>query len=356
MATFHRFSTNQPFKAEVVLGKKTFGDTTFEVFQISIVGLVSVPYDNYPIRHSVSAVDVTDGESYPILCPLEALQSDGKPWFEFVSKQESMPYKVSRLARPITILAVPTDPLVFPYRGLRQIKFTVSILHGFRNTVICSSTCSIRHRATEIGYMEAVDNLLLASELAVKLAMAVSAVDGQADAKEGEVVREWIQAQISAAADGDETKERLNDAAKEAFATINSGRTLDIADICTKLKDVATSALKYDILELCIKVVGADDRAQASEFEIINKIAKLLEIDMDKYRSMVEKIIPIHIIEVEDAERLLAMPADATTEQKKEILRKEYRKWNSRITHSDPKIREQAEKMLEIIALERSKL
>ncbi len=142
----------------------------------------------------------------------------------------------------------------------------------------------------------------------------------------------------------------------DAFYQINAGKTLDVIAFCNGLDDVATTAQKYDTLELCMKVVSADGTARESEFKIINDIAKSLEIDMDKFRSMIDKIIPVNIHEVEDAARLLGIPHGATTDQKKAHLRNEYKKWNPLVTHSDPKIREQAAKMLELIARERSKL
>jgi hypothetical protein len=60
------------------------------------------------------------------------------------------------------------------------------------------------------------------------------------------------------------------------------------------------------------------------------------------------------MFESENIETLLGMTSDMDEEQKKQLLTKQYRKWNSRITNINPNIRSQADYMLKLIAEKRN--
>ena len=63
-----------------------------------------------------------------------------------------------------------------------------------------------------------------------------------------------------------------------------------------------------------------------------------------------ERVIPIDMLDAADVETVLGVTSDMTGEKAKEHLNKEYAKWNSRVTNSDPKIQSQADQMLKLIA------
>ena len=71
---------------------------------------------------------------------------------------------------------------------------------------------------------------------------------------------------------------------------------------------------------------------------------------------MMEKIIPVDMHETADIETLLGITSDMSQEKAREHLNKEYAKWNSRVTNSDPKIQSQADQMLRLIAEARTQL
>ena len=54
-------------------------------------------------------------------------------------------------------------------------------------------------------------------------------------------------------------------------------------------------------------------------------------------------------------EKMLGITSDMSNDEIKKHLRKEYTKWNSRVSNSDPAIREQAEEMIKIISELRTK-
>ena len=65
---------------------------------------------------------------------------------------------------------------------------------------------------------------------------------------------------------------------------------------------------------------------------------------------MMEKVLPVNMYEVKDLEISLGIAADMNREQTCRQLSKEYRKWNSRVTNRNPKVKTQAERMLKLIA------
>ena len=65
---------------------------------------------------------------------------------------------------------------------------------------------------------------------------------------------------------------------------------------------------------------------------------------------MMEKIIPLDMLDSKDYEAVLGVTSDMTGETARTHLNREYAKWNSRVTNSDPKIQCQADQMLKLIA------
>ena len=88
----------------------------------------------------------------------------------------------------------------------------------------------------------------------------------------------------------------------------------------------------------------------AKQLALLKKLADLLEVDADRFRSMMEKIIPAGMHEDGDVEIALGVTSDMSNEQTRRHLNKEYLKWNARVTSSNPKIQNQADYMLKFIA------
>jgi hypothetical protein len=101
-------------------------------------------------------------------------------------------------------------------------------------------------------------------------------------------------------------------------------------------------------------VAQADGVAAAKELAILKNLASWLEVDADRFRAMMEKILPVSMHEVRDTEVILGVTSDMDKEKSRRQLNKEYIKWHSRVTNSDPQIRAQADQMLMMIADARS--
>ena len=79
-------------------------------------------------------------------------------------------------------------------------------------------------------------------------------------------------------------------------------------------------------------------------------MADWLDIDADRFRLMMEKILPIDMHEIKDLDTIFGITSDMNNEKARKHLNKEYSKWNSRVTNSDPHIQTQADQMLRLIA------
>ena len=83
-------------------------------------------------------------------------------------------------------------------------------------------------------------------------------------------------------------------------------------------------------------------------------MASWLEVDTNRFHTMMEKILPVGMHEVEDVEVILGVTSDMSKDETRQHLNKEYRKWNARVTNFDSEIQTQADHMLNLIAEARS--
>lgn len=124
--------------------------------------------------------------------------------------------------------------------------------------------------------------------------------------------------------------------------------------ICKEIVEMVPVAVRYDILELCLRVARANGVVTTEELGLLKNLVSWLEVDMSRFREMMGKILPVSMHEVKDLEFVLGVNPDMGKKETRQQLNKEYRKWNARVTNSDPEIRKQADNMLNFIAKSRS--
>ena len=120
-----------------------------------------------------------------------------------------------------------------------------------------------------------------------------------------------------------------------------------------EINEIFDHTAKYNLMELLLKIAGADDVFATKEEEFISQTARDLSLDQSTVSEMKNKVI-IGIKEVQSTddsgEGLLGITDDMTNEEKLKSLRKSYSKWNAQTTHKDANIRKRAKEMIEIIA------
>lgn len=326
----------------------------FDVFSIKVSGVVSVPNDNYPVKMRTHICDKTGGVEIPVMCMIQEYQRAGTTLFEHETGIIEMPYSVTSFKKPLELFVVPIDSLLFSKKGLVNLLFTVQVIDQ-NNMRYAMSEVDFTYHNQEDGWEDLEKNTTRVQELTIYLAMYMSKADGIMDKSEGDVIRNWVKKKLNPYDDRTEEeikkeKSRFNDIIADAYTkALNDKVTPEL--LCEEIVNKASTAQRYEILELCLDIVGADNKAEKSELDIVNNLSKLLEIDQGKFNKMKERQLPIKMhVEKDDPCSIVGVTSEMSSEEIRIHINSEYSKWNRRTTHSDPKIREQADEMMMLIA------
>ncbi len=347
------------FQTHVYTEMKDYDDIKLEVFTVQMQGAINAPMNNCPVFKTITLFDITNGrdDQKPVLCSIDTLQYQNTTAF-YSSTMDTLPFMMSLLSDWQPLLSIPIETMTFPARGRRVLLFTVSMT-ALNGTVLVDAQSEVIFVNKQPGYLDSMKSRLRAAELAVKLAVSVSAADGSFAGTEGRVVKDWIQKRIASSVDSQkqEVKQKLNKAVEDAMTASGSAAPEDIIHLCNDLIEMnpipaASMGDKYDILELCLKVASADGEAMEIELNLVYSLAESLGVDSDRFRTMIDKILPVSIHETEDVNTILGLEQSWTVEQKRKHLRQENRKWRALATHSNPEKQAQARQMQELIANE----
>jgi len=254
----------------------------------------------------------------------------------------------------MSVAQLRVDWLRFPRKGNRNLQFNTSILSRQSGEELACAKCTLAYENPDFGYINLEENIERIKTFAVTLAFAVSASDNKLYDCELELVKNWARAKLGWDRACDKLRHKLEKALNETVAFFRNGNQLDTHKICEEIVEIAPLADRYDILELCLYVAQAKGSVTAEELAVLKDLANWLEVDTDRFREMMGKILPVSMYEVKDAEVILGVTSDMSEEKTREHLNKEFIKWNSRVTNSNPEIQTQAEQMLKLIAEARS--
>lgn len=311
------------------------------------------PDGNGEIDVEVTITDVTEGlvRAKPILSTTEQFQKDRMGQFCYRARRGGP----AALSGWVSVACIPVEYLCLPYKGLRKLLFTTRLCRDGDEPAETSVT--VEYDNFYSGYVDRQRNCERSKRLGVAVALAVSAADGQPCESGVELVKQWAQEHIAGQASGNERSSRwaeIDEAIEQAVRFFCKGNRIDTAGVCRELAGIATAAQRYEILELCLRVVSADGLAGAAELNMAAEIAGWLGVDEQRFRAMLEKIVPVSMYECEDAALALGVSAQMSDEAVRRRLNSEYRKWNARVTHCDAEVRAQAGYMLKLIAQTRN--
>ena len=129
---------------------------------------------------------------------------------------------------------------------------------------------------------------------------------------------------------------------------------LVLSKITSKLKKIADKKIKYDAIELCHEVMAADGKLEDEEIKIVRKIGNSLGIDQNEMEAIRDRKLINLSGELEkdtSMEEMLGIKKDWSKAKIKEHLRKEFQKWNNRISNMENENeRKNAQRMLDLIA------
>jgi len=340
----------------VELTKQKKENHVSDVFAVEICGSFHAPSDTHYTSLKISIMDVTDGVSkaVPVHAQIKQWQMRDSPAFCYYADLGKLPQQDTVLSDWTAVAQVNLDWLTFPHKGKRNLQFHTSILSRESGEDIACAECNFIYENTEFGYIDLQENVSRTKALAVPVAFAVSAADRKMHRREIDLIKNWVKSNIDLSQASDEVMRQLEKALDKTIVFFRDGNQANIFKICKDLVKIAPLAQRYDILELCLYVAQADGLASVEELAILKNLANWLEVDADKFRAMMEKILPASMHEVRDTEVILGVTSDMDKERSRRQLNKEYIKWHSRVTNSDPHIRAQADQMLMMIADARS--
>jgi len=331
---------------------------TWDTFKIEMRGSVSGPYENCSVKLVMQILDVTDGTKELVFSTYEDFQKADSEVFWFESESFVLPYKDTIYTEWVQVVQVPKLFLDLPRKGLRSLEFKVYVVNALNDNILVESATKVSYNNPENGYKDAADNTKYFEEMVVKASMLVSASDGKMDAAEAKVVNSWIQKRISRYGESfqAEHKERLNGYVKDVYREIQNN-DVDIYEILEGIDNITSEGDRFELFQVCLDVAQADGEADRAELDMVREIADIMNLDEKQFKSMIEKTLPItmHTGEAQTLESLVGITSDMTTSEIKKHLRETYKKWNQRVAHSDPEIRAQANKMIEIVAELRKK-
>jgi tellurite resistance protein len=328
----------------------------FDTIVVEICGSIYTPGDSYYGVVEISLADVTDqtSEAMPVHSSTKQWQGRGSEVFCYNGDIGRLPKGVARLPDWTAVAQLSIDWLEFPRKGKRQLQLSASILSRDGGEELACAQSDFIYENPKFGYLDMQENIQQTKSLAVALAFAMGVANGKLLDCEIELIKNWARGNIDDSQISKRTRRKFEKALDKTVAFFRGGNQVDVNEICREIAEIAPLAERYDILEVCLHVAGANGSVGAEEMTVLKKLASQLEIDTDRFRDMMGKILPADMHSVEDAEVLVGVTSDMDKEQARHCLNKEYRKWNARATNSDPQVQNQADYMLKFIAQARS--
>ena len=324
-----------------------------DIFSVEICGLIQAPRDLDNTAVQISVMDVT-GQAKPVHTNIKEWQTNDSPVFCYNANLGRLPDRTTVLSDWMVIAHLNTGWLILPRRGKRNLQFNVSIQSSKNSQSFASAAGNLLYDNQSFGYIDLHENTERTKTMAVSLAFAVSAAGKKISNREIEIIKKWAQSNIDISSDSGSKTRKLNKALCQAIRFFRQGNTISIYETCCELAEIAPLAERYDILELCLDVVGANGIACEEHLNLLKKLTVWLEVDQGRFRSMMEQFLPAEMHEVEDVEIILGITREMTNDMARKCINKEYRKWNARVTNSDSQIKAQANHMLQFIARTRN--
>jgi len=360
----------------VQLAEQEKGTSIFDAFTVEICGSIHAGDNTDSTTLRVSILDVTDGvpKAEPVQARVKQWSTSGgqdSPAFCYNADLGKLPNQATTLSKWTAVARLHIDWLMFPRKGKRNLQFITSIHCGAGSRKLALAECAFTYDNADFGYIDLQENIQRTKTLAVALAFAVSAADSKLYGCEVELIKNWARGNIldarcsmpdahtrpETSIENRETRiarRKLDRALDKTVAFFRDGNQLDTCKICREFVEIAPLAGRCDILELCLYVAQANGSVAPEELALLKNMADWLEVGTKRFHEMMEKILPVAIHEVKNAQVILGLTSDMNQEKTRQYLNRQYCKWNSRVTSSNPDIQSQADQMLRLIAEARS--
>lgn len=351
------------------------GDDDFPLIEIQARGLFPVT-QRTQVQFLTSVRDETDPKTTKaIFSRVDDFTEPMTVGYQFASPEfEVQPDYGFRDWARVGVLIPPI--MVPPYGGVRKLRIILRFVDANNvpeielglhdpdgpsaiKTLVLHETWKFEEK----GYEEAAQQRDQQKALFVELAVAVAMADGSFDSREGVVVKKWIERQLSTIPAGrrEAVKDACNASLRSGFERGKQG-AISLSNICNAIVACSDTSERYEAIELCLDVMAADGRADASELKIIRQVANVLELDLDELKKLKDQrmVSLAPSIEGNDTQQSLEEILDIDPKWPRERIRKhlrdEFKVWNGRLNNlKDSGERANAQRMIDLISEARRK-
>jgi hypothetical protein len=325
---------------------------TKERFVVDIIGSIRATTVGQNAVLQVTLEDVTEGLAHtrPVIEKGTEGTSDPPQPFCFQTPLGVLHDAVITLSNWTTVARLETAWFTFAHRGPRALVFHVRIKTAPHNDELAHARYLLDYNNQDLGYIDLKENQQQVKVLAIAPALAVAAMDGKFSEGELGFIRGWALANINLKAVSLKSKKAFEKSLQRAAALLQTPDAVDLQPLCQYIARLAPLAVRYDILEFFLYVARASGSVTRDTLQLLTSLAAWLQADTEHYRTLVEKVLPVHLHETLDKEIVLGVKDDMPREEILKRLNREYVKWNARVTNADKNVQHQADKMLELIA------
>ena len=322
-----------------------------DVIEIQLRGHLSNPAEG-PVTFNIRLNTGKDNE--PVISRIAAHTDGESPFFNYTTDPFTPPFADTVWKDWWTIVAVQVEALV-PARGGNQL-LNVGLLALSRSSNdpldFVETTTHLRLDTT--GWREKGENEKKLQELTIEIAMALSAIDGTIDKREKSIIQAFCKREIASYPTEFQAghKERLNQVLKSSLQRTKSGSGQEsLTQLLDKIVSIADHGECLAILELCMDIVGADGKVDASETTFLAELRDHLKISAEEYRSVFGQRIGANTDQdAESLRSMLGIEASMPNEAVRKIIMEESRVWLGLLGSSDAEKRAKAEQRVAMLA------
>jgi hypothetical protein len=326
------------------------------VFDIKIRGKITVEIPGQHIKLHTRFNDITNGinSQRPVYrSSKNNLLQEQQP-FEHICELGKVPNTTMEISDWLSIAQIDTETLLMPQQETEMLLAQAELFCCETSQQLDMAQFWFQYENRNIGYLDIQDTIDRAKALGVTLAFSVCAAEGKLCKPVIQYIRQWAASNIGSYMESGKKNRKLDKALNTTICFFDKGQKVDIVRLAMELTPKVPIAYRYSIIELCICAAAAKGIITDLQFKMLKDIAFRLELDMEKFRSILERMAPETISQVKDLELLFGLTSEMDIDQSIEKLNSEYRKWNARVTHIDAAVQKQAEQMLNLIAQARA--
>lgn len=322
-------------------------DTRDTFFDVSMIGRIPVPDEHHDTQVRITIRDITESILKPlaVLTVSDQFRSSGDASFELRIDHGPVPNPDSVLADWIHIAQIPCHLLRFAYRGRRKLLFTISILSKQTQQEIVSDNHLHEYVSCVDGYMELRQRRLDVLTASVDLVLPVFGPE-QSHAGLDNFLVQWITRTTNVELPVDQIRSLVESARQQEQDSFQQD--------CDVLMAYGTQNDRLAVIRMALETAIFLGRCTQASFEKLGRVVSGLDIPKDRFLELSQKIMLSSTCVMESPWQLLGISNHMTQDTFLKRLNAEYRKWNARVTHPDPAIREEADRILTLIANLRS--